>query len=177
MAEALLRHRLGSVDESVRVSSAGVYPGGQPATGHGQATMAARGLDLSTHVSRRLDGRLVDEADLIIGMARSHVREVVSLAPDALARTYTLKELVRAAKAAGRRRSNESITDWLARVGAGRRRTDLAGVGHDDAFDIEDPVGRDRLAYEATAAEIDALLADLVAQIWPHGHRSQERSA
>lgn len=177
MAEALLRHRLGSVDESVRVSSAGAFPGGQPATGHGQATMAARGLDLSTHVSRRLERHHVDGADLIIGMARTHVREAVSLVPDALARTYTLKELVRAARSAGKRRSSESMADWLARVGNGRRRTDLAGVGHDDAFDIEDPIGRDRSAYEVTADEIDALLADLVALAWPEGHRSQERSA
>lgn len=178
MAEVLLRRRLGDAGADVRVSSAGLHPGGRPATLHGQAVMADRGLDLSTHQSRGLDRSLIDEADLVIAMAREHVREVAVFDADALARTFTLKELVRAATAVGPRHGDESLADWLARVGAGRRREALLGVGHDEAYDIEDPVGGGRIDYEATADELDHLLALLVDMAWPAAIRhGQEHSA
>jgi protein-tyrosine phosphatase len=176
MAEALLRHHLGGAHD-VTVSSAGRYPGGSPATDHGQATMAARGLDLSRHTSRQLDKELLAQADLVIGMAREHVREAVVLDPGAIARTFTLKELVRAATAVGPRHEDEPLDGWLERVGAGRRREALLSVGHDEAFDIEDPIGRGRQDYEATAAELDHLLAVLVELAWPaHAHRTEQVS-
>jgi protein-tyrosine phosphatase len=176
MAEVLLRHHLGDTAD-VTVSSAGRYPGGAPATGHGQATMAARGLDLSAHTSRQLDRELLAQADLVIGMAREHVREAVVLDPGAITRTFTLKELVRAATAIGPRHEDESLDRWLARVGEGRRRDALLSVGHDDAFDIEDPIGRGRADYEATAAELDHLLAVLVELAWPaHAARTEHVS-
>lgn len=166
MAEALLRHHLGGTQD-VRVSSAGRHPGGMPATDHGQATMAARGLDLSGHTSRQLDRAMLAQADLVLGMAREHVREAVVLDPAAIAKTFTVKELVRAATAVGPRHDDEPLAAWLARVGEGRRRDILLGVGHDDAFDIEDPIGRARRDYEQTADELDHLLAVLVELAWP----------
>jgi protein-tyrosine phosphatase len=178
MAEVLLRHRLDGVGAEVQVSSAGLHPGGRPATAHGQAAMARRGLDLSGHRSRKVARDLIDHADLVIGMAREHVREVAVLDAGALARTFTLKELVRAATAVGPRHRDEAIADWLERVGAGRRRDVLLGVGHDDAYDIEDPVGRGPADYEVTAADLDHLLALLVDMVWPAStHHRQERSA
>lgn len=178
MAEVLLRHRLAATDLDVRVSSAGLLPGGRPATEHGQHTMATKGLDLSGHTSRQLDRALVAAADLVIGMAREHVREVAVIDPAALARTFTLKELVRAATATGPRPVDQPLDEWLARLGAGRRRERLLGVGHDEAYDIADPVGLDRADYETTAAELDHLLALLVELAWPTPHHhGQERSA
>jgi protein-tyrosine phosphatase len=179
MAEALLRHRLEQVDPSVAVSSAGLHPGGRPATAHGVATMAARGLDIAAHRSRELTPELLRGADLVIGMAREHVREVAVVEPGAVDRTFTLKELVAAAEANGGRPPGESISAWLDRVGRGRRRDDLLGVGYDNAFDIDDPVGRPRADYEATADELDGLLGRLVALAWPTPDRQhdEERSA
>jgi protein-tyrosine phosphatase len=181
MAEVLLQRLL--ADEDVRVSSAGLHPGGRPATDHGIATMAARGLDLSGHRSRQLDQRLLEQADLVVGMAREHVREVGVLDPAGLDRAFTLKELVRLASAHGPRPAGEPFDAWLARVVVSRRRDALVGVGHDEAYDIEDPVGRSRADYDATAAVLERLLTLLVALGWPPaGHRSatadeQERSA
>ncbi len=40
-------------------------------------------------------------------------------------------------------------------------------MGHDPAFDIEDPVGGDRADYEITATELDELLRRLVELAWP----------
>lgn len=179
MAEVLLRRRLDAAGADVKVASAGLYPGGRPATAHGQAAMADRGLDLSGHQSSQLDRTLVGATDLVIAMAREHVREVAVIDATALARAFTLKELVRAATAVGPRHGDESLADWLARVGSGRRREALLGVGHDEAYDIEDPVGGTRSDYEATADEIDHLLALLVDMAWPHAatNHPEEHSA
>ena len=162
MAEVLLRHHLQEAGVAAHVSSAGLYEGGRPATAHGVETMADRGLDLHDHCSRQLDADMVAQADLVIAMAREHVREAVVLRHDALAKTFTLKELVRGADIIGARTAEEPLADWLARISASRSRGSLVGVGYDEQFDVDDPVGRDRKAYEVTADLLDDLLAAVV---------------
>jgi len=170
MAEVLLRHHLERAGVDAAVSSAGLHPGGRPATDHGVATMAARGLDLSGHRSRALSRDLLERADLVLGMTREHVREVAVLDRPALDRTFTLKELVRAAESAAPRGPDEPLPAWLRRVAGGRHR-DLLGVDHDPAYDVEDPIGRGRQEYEATAHELDDLLRRLVALLFPTNDR------
>jgi protein-tyrosine phosphatase len=176
MAEVLLRRHLAQAGVEATVHSAGLYPGGSPATDHGVAAMARRGLDLGGHRSRRIDATLVDGADLIVGMAREHVREAAVLGTGVLDKAFTLKELVELGEAIGPRDDHEALGDWLARVAATRERTDLLGVGHDDRFDVADPVGRGAADYEVTADLLDGLLARLVALGWP-AREQEERSA
>ena len=95
MAAALLGRRLDDAGVKAVVSSAGLLFDGKPVTDHGLAVMAGRSLDTSGHRSRRLRPDLIAGADLIVGMARSHIREAVALSPEALARAFTLKEIVR----------------------------------------------------------------------------------
>ncbi|MDQ2650180.1 MAG: low molecular weight phosphatase family protein [Actinomycetota bacterium] len=175
MAQVLLGHHLRLAGVDATVSSAGLYPSGAPATDHAVTVMGERGLDLTAHESRRVDASIIGRADLVLGMTREHVREVAVADPAVLARTFTLKELVRAAETSGGRRPNESFEAFLQRMGVGRRRDTLLGVGHDDAYDVEDPVGRSLHEYERTADELDDLLGRLVALLWP-GHAA-ERSA
>ena len=179
MAEVLLRHRLLEQGVDAHVSSAGLYPSGSPATEHGIEVMARRGLDTTAHLSRQLDRQMVAQADLIIGMARQHVREVAVLDPGALARTFTLKELVTAARGTGPRHQGESLDQWLARASVGRRRDALLGAGHDEAFDVADPIGGTKGDYEVTADELDALLEQVVRFGWPAGVQdaARERTA
>lgn len=177
MAEVLLRHRLTGADVDATVSSAGLYAGGAPATGHGIAAMADRGLDLEDHRSRRVEVTMLHQADLVIGMAREHVREAAVLDPNVLAKTFTLKELAHGAEAVGPRAANEPLDAWLGRIAAGRRRGALLGVGHDDELDVEDPVGRARADYEVTADLLDQLLGRVVALAFPAAARQQEQSA
>jgi protein-tyrosine phosphatase len=160
MAAALLRAR---VPTGVTVSSAGLLPGGAPATR--DARRVVDGVD--AHVSRQLSSSLVDGAALVIAMERRHVREVAVASPDALARTFTLREFVRRASSVGPRRvaGGESFDEWLDRVGAGRRIADL--VGDDPADDVADPIGQPLAVYRATAAELSDLLDRLVALAWP----------
>ena len=179
MAEALLRHRLDEHGVDAVVTSAGLYPAGNPAMEHAVEVMADRGLDLEPHRSRQVDADALARADLVLGMTREHVREVAVLDPGILPRTFTLKELVRAGLDAGPRRPGESVDAYLARLGAGRRREALLGVGHDPDFDVEDPVGRPIADFEVTAIELEELLDRLVSLVWPRraDHGAEERSA
>lgn len=161
MAEALLRHHLDALGVDARVTSAGRLQAGQPAAAHGIDVLRGRGLDMTTHRSRTISRDILSSADLILGMAREHVREAVVSEPSVWPRTFTLRELVRRGEAVGPRKPGEPLADWLSRVSAGRRTADLAGDSSAD--DIEDPIGQPRPAYERLAVELDDLIDRLVA--------------
>lgn len=161
MAEALLRRRLDDLGIEATVASAGQLRSGQPASAHGVDILRGRGIDMTTHRSRSLSREILASADLVLGMAREHVREAVVTDPSLWPRTFTLKELVRRGEATGPRRVGETMPDWLARVGQDRRVADLTGSSPDD--DVEDPIGGPRLAYERLALELDNLIDRLVA--------------
>jgi protein-tyrosine-phosphatase len=177
MAEVLLRRHLEVAGVDAAVSSAGIYQGGVPATHHGVDAMAARGLDLGAHKSRQMDAEMLRRADLVIAMARMHVREAAVLAPEVLRKTFTLKELSRVAAAVGERARDEPLDGWLARIASGRVTRSLVGVGHDDALDVADPVGRGRGAYEATADLLDRLLGEVVDLAFPVHCRAEGQRA
>ena len=177
MAEVLLRHHLERAGVDATVSSAGLHEGGMPATHHGVATMADRGLDLSAHQSRRFDDEMVRAADLVIAMARVHAREAAVVVPEALGKTFTLKELVRGATSVGPRDPDQPFAEWLERIAADRRPGALLGVGHDDQLDVADPVGLGRKDYEATAELLDQLLGAFVDLAFPDHRRTEGQCA
>ena len=161
MAEGLLRRLFAQAGVGASVGSAGLLPGGVPATPDAVATMAARRVDLRHHVSQTIDAELAQSTPLVIGMTRQHVRESCASHGAPMDRTFTLKELVRRGEDAGPRGDGESVYAWLDRVAAGRRPADLMGDDPDD--DIADPVGKPRSVYEDTADEIEGLLRRFVA--------------
>ncbi len=163
-AEAMLRHRLQALGVEARVRSAGLLDNGRPAHSSSIDTLAERGLDITSHRSVRLTSSVVGSADLILGMAREHVREAVVMMPDAFPKIFTLKELVRRGEAIGPRLGDETVADWLARAHAGRTSADLLGESDDD--DVADPIGLPRTAYERMVVELDDRLDRLVALIW-----------
>jgi protein-tyrosine phosphatase len=142
------------------VSSTGLVAPGRPATPEAVEVMRARHLDISAHRSRVLDAAQVTSADLVVGMARHHVREVWLLDNAALDRTYTLKELVRRGEEVGARDAGEPLDRWLHRVNLGRRASDL--VGESALDDIADPIGQPVSVYERVVAELDDLTGRLV---------------
>lgn len=164
MAEAFLRHRLNGIGVEATVHSAGLLTDGNPASPDGVEVVAAMGLDTSAHRSRRLSADLLAGADLVLGMAREHVRESVLLAPDSWPRAFTLKELVRRGEERGARAPGQSFGEWLAKLHAGRSRTDLIGYSPDD--DVADPIGRGAAFYRRTAEELDDLVRRLVELGW-----------
>ena len=160
MGEALLRAHLRASGIPATVGSAGLLQGGVPATREAVDEMAAWGLDISGHRSRRLSRELVASTPLVIGMARRHVREAVVTYGARIERTFTLKELVRRGEKVGPRGTREPVSSWLARVGVGRVVSDL--MGEDENDDVADPIGRPPPVYEATAVELDDLTSRFV---------------
>ena len=169
MAEVFLRRRLQEGGVEAQISSAGLRLEGEPAPDLGVEVLAERGLDLTAHRSRMIDRDLLRSADLVVAMAREHVREAVLAAPDIWPRVFTLKELVRRGAEVGGRAPGESLEAWLARLHAGRNRSDLVGLSAED--DVFDPLGGTREDYEGAANEISALVDRMVRLAWPTAAR------
>jgi protein-tyrosine phosphatase len=165
-AALLLRRRLaeGGTAE-VTVSSAGTLDAevGPPAIlveeGH------RFGIDLGPHVARKFDPAMIVEADLVVGLAREHVREVVVAVPDSFPKTFTLREIVRRGLEAGPRGPTEDLAGWLDRLQAGRQRRDLVGDSPSD--DIADPIGGTAADYCEMLSEVSALILTLRGLVWP----------
>ena len=94
MAEVLLKGKAQNSNplQQIKVISAGTIGGNGGASRQAIRVMKKRGLDLDGHMSRQLTSELVAEADLILTMAQSHKRAVLSLAPDAWGKIFTLTE-------------------------------------------------------------------------------------
>lgn len=168
MAAVMLGDLLTQAGVSARVRSAGFLTEDRPASEHGVTLMRKRGLDLGEHRSQRLTAEHLDTADLVLCMERAHVREAAVLAPGAFARTFTLPELARTARAVGPRREDETVQQWIDRVGAGRRPADLVADRPDD--EVADPYGGTKRQYRRTAEELDALLRTVVEHLYPSGY-------
>jgi len=98
IAEGLLRrateHR--TVGAPITVSSAGTAGWeGSPAMSEAVEAAAEREVDISGHVATRLRPGMAAVADLVLCMAAEHRDQIASDDPQALDRTFTLKELVR----------------------------------------------------------------------------------
>lgn len=95
MAEALLRHRLRTVtgrEDAVDVVSAGINAfAGDPAASQAVEVMGRRGLDLSKHASQPMTEQLLQSADVVLTMTRSHREMILSRFPEAADRVHTLR--------------------------------------------------------------------------------------
>src|SRR5947209_3308133 len=100
MAQALLSARLGAQDAAVAVTSAGLLEGGRRPPPEVVAVMAARGIDVAAHRSRRVTADDLAATDLVLGLAREHARHAAVLQPACWPRTFTLRELLRRGKQA-----------------------------------------------------------------------------
>lgn len=165
MAQTVLRHRLELRGIDGNVHSAGLMEGGFPVTRDTLAVLADRGLDASAHRSRRMDTRLVEGADLVLGMTRRHVMEAVVVAPSAWSKTFTLKELVRRGQMIGRRPASLPVSAWLTRLHQGRNRSEMLSESPVD--DIADPVTQpDEVTYAQARDEIERNVDIMVDLIW-----------
>jgi len=91
MAEYLLRARLGG-DGLWTVASAGLAAvDGLPASTEAVLALAERGIDLSPHRSRALDGNLVASASVIVVMTELHRQQMGNACPGTRERMFLLK--------------------------------------------------------------------------------------
>jgi protein-tyrosine phosphatase len=162
MAEGILRSLLAERGaQDVDVASAGVSGlEGYPAMPEAVEAMSEKGIDIASHVARRLDPEMVRSADLVLAMSTEHAEAAARMVPGASGRTFTLKELVKllaGEPAPGR-------LDEAVRTAALRR---SAREGPDSAdMDVADPLGLGVQAYRATAWELGELCARLLDEVF-----------
>jgi protein-tyrosine phosphatase len=123
------------------------------------------GIDLGSHVARKVDPAMIEEADLVVGVAREHVREVVVAVPSSWPSCFTLREIARRGLQAGPRGATEDLESWLARLHEGRQRREL--VGDSPIDDIADPMGGTSADYRQMLHEVSALTLTLRELAWP----------
>jgi protein-tyrosine-phosphatase len=168
MAQVILSSLVVSRRVRAEIASAGLLPGGHPMppeTLHALGALGYGGTGLASFRSRQGTAAEVTRSDLVLGLDRNHVREVVVRMPETWARTFTLKELVRRGDAAGPRGPDEELSEWLSALGEHRDRREL--LGSSDADDVADPIGGPPSMFEQTAAEIQGLCVSLVRLLWP----------
>jgi protein-tyrosine-phosphatase len=159
IAAALLEKRLGPVDAALSIASVGLKFTGEPTPEIGVSVMAEHGIDLAPHRSVSVTSEIVAEADLILGMTREHVRDVVGISPAAWPKTFTLKDFVRRADKVGPPRRHQRLADWLASVGEGRDPREVLGSDPDD--EVPDPYGQRTKAWERVVDELDDLVSKI----------------
>lgn len=170
MAEILLRHALEGLP--VHIHSAGTHAlvgkhmpdlAQEMAVRHGASAAAA-----AAHTGSYLHERLAGEADLILAMTREHRSHVVSLAPQLLRQSFTLREFARLAEWVPTPQATEAADDagtephdrlaaLLPLLSAQRGRT--VARGEDD--DIIDPYRQGREVYEQAASELVPAVAQV----------------
>ena len=115
-----------------------------------------RGVDIRTHVARRLTGEMLDDADLIVCMATDHRETIVATRPNLEARTFTIKELVRLMEASP---VGGAFAARVAAAAAGRNGAALP------AEDVRDPLGDPIDGYREVADELHDLSDRLAAAL------------
>jgi protein-tyrosine phosphatase len=165
MAEGFLRDALirRFSDQAPGVSSAGTIGwSGSPASPESVVAAGERGSDIESHQARELQPPMIEEADLIICMAAEHREAVVAAVPDAVSRTFTLKELVRLLEALPPAPRVDDPGGFVDRVAGAHalRLDDGARNPHDE--DVSDPLGLPLDTYRAIAWELDGWSGRLV---------------
>jgi protein-tyrosine phosphatase len=165
LAEAHLVRILEPLPVAVAVDSAAVLLDGLSVPEEISEILARLGQpELAERPGRMVTHEELEDADLIVGMTREHVREAVVRDRSVWPRTFTLKELVNRGSRYRGRLPGESLEVWLERLHLGRETSQLLGESPED--DVADPYGGTRAEYEHTAAEIGELIEHLVALIW-----------
>jgi protein-tyrosine phosphatase len=158
MAEALLRHHLAAAGHDIEVASAGTLGwGSKPATVHAVEVLTERGVPLDGHISRKLTREMVDDADIVLAMTRTHAWAVAAHDQEAAARTFLLDELVRLAEKAGAR-GGEDLGAWVSELDS-LRPPDRLGRASEE---VRDPAGESIEVYRETADRLERSIHRLV---------------
>jgi len=161
MGAGMLRSRLADLGVCADVESAGLLESGSPVAGRAVRLLAARGVDIAGHFSRRLDAEIIGRATFVVGMEPRHAQEAALVAPDAWPKTFVLEELVRRSEAIGPR-TTEPLEAWRGRLHLGRSPEDLLRAGDG----VPDPFGRSDDAYRDTIEVLDRLLGRFADLAW-----------
>lgn len=163
MAEALLRKLAAQRGVTVAVRSAGVSTmDGLPVSANALATLRKRNIE-HTGSSRSITAEAVDWADLILTMTASHKRDLLHWHPEAVDKTFTLKEFACLDEGllADIRELEGLYTELQMRGALGQQLTAderlrlLELERRIPSFDITDPFGGPQSVYDNCSAEIE----------------------
>lgn len=170
MAEGLLRKLAKERGIDLAVQSAGVSAiPGSSISRHAAAILQDEGIR-DAFESSQITEQLVAWADLVLTLTGGHKRHLLQFFPEAVTKTYTLKEYVH---------NEESVTadikeldslyadaELSIALGGEPNTTDLQRIieirQRIPSFDISDPFGGAREDYELAAAEIRTALFSLL---------------
>jgi protein-tyrosine phosphatase len=163
LAEHLLRREVDGLP--VSVSSVGTM---QLASGPAlpEAVELARdfGLDLSEHRSRTLSRELVEDADLVLGFERRHVKAAVVDGRAARERTFTIGELAALLRAVQPSADEDPGARARAAVAeADSLRDRLRDPG---SLEIHDPFGREPDVYRRSAESVRDLVEEIASRLF-----------
>ncbi|QUL54602.1 low molecular weight protein arginine phosphatase [Paenibacillus tritici] len=170
MAEGLLRKLAKERGMDVEVRSAGVSAvPGTSMSRHAVGILQDEGIH-DRIVSSQLSGEAVAWADLVLTLTGAHKRHLLHYFPEAVTKTYTLKEYVQTQESvdADIRELDSLYAEAELNLALGTE-PDAAGMQRMieirqriPSFDISDPFGGSREDYELAAAEIRTALYGLL---------------
>ena len=150
MAGAILREHV----PGITVTTSGTHViEGMPMSWRTRDALAALGLSAPDHRSRQATQTELDNADLVIALAREHVMWMRRTHPTAAPRTATLRRLVRDLPA-----DDVPLFERLARMR-------LHEAQLEPWEDVPDPAGGDAELFVACAQLISDLLHDLIPRL------------
>jgi len=166
MAEAILRAIAEAKGIEVAVSSAGVSTiDGLPVSANAVHTLKRRNIEHESS-SRALTKQAVNGADLILTMTSSHKRGLLQLYPNAVDKTFTLKEytnqtdsILQDIEELEGLYSEMQLKQALGQQLSDKERMRLLELERRiPSFDISDPFGGSLSVYQSCAEEIEQAL-------------------
>ncbi|NLM42319.1 MAG: low molecular weight protein arginine phosphatase [Firmicutes bacterium] len=142
MAEYLLKHRAKEAGLELEVQSAGLHAfAGDEAAQNAVEALAELGITAEGHRSRRVQPWLLEQADLILAMTKSHKEELLRMAPEHAGKIFLLKEYAHLLS------TGKEVADSV-----------------EKDYEIRDPYGQPLDVYRRSLEEIDSAVRVIVAQ-------------
>ncbi|PPF81337.1 low molecular weight phosphatase family protein [Subtercola sp. Z020] len=176
LAEQLFAAGIDTVglSERIRVHSAGTSAlTGQGMPAQAAALSTALGAHPEHHQARDISPEMVQDADIVLALAREHRGAVVQMVPRAASRTFTLIEFARLLQAASLdfRMDSEPQPDALPGLlrdlveRASRFRGVVGSPADPESDDVLDPYRRSQQSYDLSAQQITQATKVIVAAL------------
>ena len=163
LAAAMLHRRVSERGLNHRIKSAGLLRGGERSPEQIIEVARLHGFDLSEHRSEQVTTRLLDGADLVLGMTRHHVRDVAVMEPSVWPHAFTMTEFVRRSERAGQKPAAVDVAEWCQAIHEGRTTSDLLAAPPTD--DIQDPMGGTSDDFIRLGAILEETVEEIVANL------------
>lgn len=145
----------------MRVRSAGIAAG-RYLSPEAIETALEKGLDAGALRPTQLTASMLRDADLVVTMTGDHSAEVLDVAPEVAAKTFTLMELSGLLATMPVSEPSTEREGVLARIAEAHRRREAGAAVAGPPADVRDPLGLPMDVYREVAAEIEAGVDDLV---------------